>query len=226
MRDLNAFLRVSDKWDREYCTALSSAIIQRKGLKHGSRLINKYLSRERRLDFNLVNPHSRRIMRRELLIAASALERRLYRPGTVVMLASFVDRDWACCDRSITFDLHAAKQKVRNALAGMNYIAVFEPAVGRGIRSFNILDQGAGSCETAHTMDQPHRVLNRVRARRRSDRFERSRQFFASTRGHRHHSSEISRRWASVSPTMYRSVVCSDRCPASSCTSRSDPPAR
>ena len=129
MRDLNAFLRVSDKWDREYYTALSSAIIQRKGLKHGSRLINKYLSRERRLDFNLVNPHSRKIMRRELLIAASALERRLYRPGTVVMLASFVDRAWACCDRSITFDLHAAKQKVRNALAGMNYIAVFEPAV-------------------------------------------------------------------------------------------------
>jgi hypothetical protein len=36
---------------------------------------------------------------------------------------------------------------------------------------------------------------------------------------------ETSLRWASVSPSMYRCVVSIDRWPASSCTSRNEPPA-
>src|SRR6202022_4978642 len=36
---------------------------------------------------------------------------------------------------------------------------------------------------------------------------------------------ETSLRWASVSPSMYRCVVWIDRWPASSCTSRNEPPA-
>jgi hypothetical protein len=43
------------------------------------------------------------------------------------MWASIADRDWACCDRHIDFDYKAAKQKIRNAFTGMNFIGVIEP---------------------------------------------------------------------------------------------------
>src|SRR6266403_1989926 len=46
--------------------------------------------------------------------------------------------------------------------------------------------------------------------------------------GLRHHGHQIrdtSLRWASLSPSMYRWVVWIDRWPASSCTSRNEPPA-
>ncbi len=44
------------------------------------------------------------------------------------MLASITDFNWACCDRNIKFDIRRAKQKIRNAFTGMNFIGVIEPA--------------------------------------------------------------------------------------------------
>jgi hypothetical protein len=97
-----------------------------------ARMICKYLSKESCGDFNLVNPYSRKIMRQELLTEAADLEDSLFEVGTVVMFATFADRKWACCDRAINFDIDAAKQKIRNAMTGMNYLGVFEAALYPG----------------------------------------------------------------------------------------------
>jgi hypothetical protein len=63
------------------------------------------------------------------LLAASEWEDELYQSGRVVMMATFVDQSWAFPDHEIRFDFEAAKQKVRNAFARMDYIGAFEPAV-------------------------------------------------------------------------------------------------
>jgi len=43
-------------------------------------------------------------------------------------LVTFTDENWACPDTAIEFDLNRAKQKVRNALKGLSYVAAFEAA--------------------------------------------------------------------------------------------------
>ena len=44
-------------------------------------------------------------------------------------MATFVDQDWAFPDHKIKFDFKAAKQKIRNAFEGFDFIGAFEPAV-------------------------------------------------------------------------------------------------
>src|SRR6185369_9113326 len=73
------------------------------------------------------NTYSRQILREELVRQAIDAGQNLFRPGIAVMLASIADFDWACCDRNIQFDICQAKQKIRNAFTGMNFIGVFEP---------------------------------------------------------------------------------------------------
>jgi hypothetical protein len=46
----------------------------------------------------------------------------------VCALVTFTDENWACPDTKIEFDLNRAKQKVRNALSGLSFIAAFEAA--------------------------------------------------------------------------------------------------
>jgi hypothetical protein len=43
-------------------------------------------------------------------------------------LVTFTDETWACPDTAIEFDLERAKQKVRNALNGLSFVAAFEAA--------------------------------------------------------------------------------------------------
>jgi hypothetical protein len=62
-------------------------------------------------------------------MAASKLEGELYQPGRVVMMATFVDKKWAFPHHEIGFDFKVAKQKVRNAFEGFDFIGAFEPAV-------------------------------------------------------------------------------------------------
>jgi len=132
MADITKLLRGADLWDSKYLTAIKAAIAKHQDPATAAQTIRKYLSKESRGDFNLVNPYSRKIMRRELLIAAADLEDALFEVGTVVMLATFADRQWACRDRAIAFDIHAAKQKIRTAMTGMNYLGVFEAALYPG----------------------------------------------------------------------------------------------
>ena len=46
----------------------------------------------------------------------------------VCAFVTFTDKSWACPDTHIEFDLKRAKQKVRNALSGLSFIATFEAA--------------------------------------------------------------------------------------------------
>jgi hypothetical protein len=129
MQNMNQFLRFSDKMDAEYIAALQAAIYHFEGQEIGAKTISKYLSQDRLANFNLVNPYSRKVFREHLLMEVADLEGLQFAAGGAIMLATFADRTWACCDRACNFDFAKAKQKIRNALSGMDYIAVIEAAV-------------------------------------------------------------------------------------------------
>jgi len=124
--DLDIFLKPSNKWDREYLKAVSNAIRMYQP-EEADKIIQQYLSEESQGELNLTNTYARRIFRGALLTAARSVETNLFRKGTIVMWASIVTRDWACCDRAIDFDYDLAKRKIRNAFAGKNFIGVIEP---------------------------------------------------------------------------------------------------
>jgi hypothetical protein len=129
MVNLKAFVRFSNKKDCEYLAALRSAIYAFEGSEKGRQTVQKYLGRGLRGEFNLVNPWARKTFRECVLAEIADLEDpKIFTEGTV-MLATFAHRGWVCCDRAYEFDFVKAKQKVRNAFEGMDYIAVFEPAV-------------------------------------------------------------------------------------------------
>ena len=130
MEQLTQLLKIAEKWDRKYLSAAMEAITALSPTEEiAERRIEKYLSEDRLEEFNLANPYSRALFRRHLLLAASELEDELYKPGCVVMMATFVDQDWAFPDHKIKFDFKAAKQKIRNAFEGFDFIGAFEPAV-------------------------------------------------------------------------------------------------
>jgi hypothetical protein len=130
MEQLEQFLKPAEKWDRKYLRAATEAIAALSPSEEiAERRIGKYLSEDRTEEFNLANPHSRALFRRHLLWAASEWEDEPYKPGRVVMMATFVDKKWAFPDHKIKFDFKAAKQKVRNAFEGFDFIGAFEPAV-------------------------------------------------------------------------------------------------
>ena len=130
MEELTQFLKAAEKWDRKYLSAAKEAITALSPTEEiAEHRIKKCLSKDRLEEFNLANPHSRALFRLHLLMAASELEGELYKPGRVVMMATFVDQDWAFPDRKIKFDFKAAKQKIRNAFEGFDFIGAFEPAV-------------------------------------------------------------------------------------------------
>jgi hypothetical protein len=130
MEELTQFLKTAEKWDRKYLSAAEEAITALSPTEEiAERRIRKYLSEERLEEFNLANSYSRALFRRHLLLAATVLEDELYKPGRVVMMATFVDQDWAFSDHEIGFDFKVAKQKVRNGFEGFDFIGAFEPAV-------------------------------------------------------------------------------------------------
>jgi hypothetical protein len=130
MEQLTQFLKSAEKWDRKYLKVAKEAITALSPNEEiAERRIRKYLSKDRRDEFNLANSHSRALFRRHLLLVASELEDELYQSDRVVMMATFVDQSWAFPDRKIGFDFKAAKQKVRNAFEGFDFIGAFEPAV-------------------------------------------------------------------------------------------------
>jgi hypothetical protein len=149
MEQLTQFLKSAEKWDRKYLSAAKEAITALSPTEEiAERRIGKYLSEDRRGEFNLANSYSRALFRRHLLVAASELEDELYKPGRVVMMATFVDQDWAFPDHEIGFDFRAAKQKVRNAFEGFDFIGAFEPAVYPGEELTT--ESGTGSLVSFH----------------------------------------------------------------------------
>jgi hypothetical protein len=129
MQNMNQFLRSSNKKDEEYIAALEAAIYHFEGEEIGAKTISRYLSQDKLAEFNLVNPYARKVFRKHLLLEVVDVEGVQFAAGGAIMLATFADRAWACCDRVCNFDFAKAKQKIRNALSGMDYIAVIEAAV-------------------------------------------------------------------------------------------------
>jgi len=129
MQNMNQFLRFADRKDAEYLTELEAAIYQFQGQEIGAKTISRYLSQEKLAEFNLVNPYGRRVFREYLLMEVADVEGGQFPTGGAIMLATFADHAWACCDRALNFDFDKAKQKIRNALSGMDYIAAIEAGV-------------------------------------------------------------------------------------------------
>ena len=124
-------LRFSDRKDAEYLAELGAAIYQFQGQEIGAKTISRYLSQEKLAEFNLVNPYARKVFREHLLMEVADVEGGQFPTGGAIMLATFADYAWACCDRALNFDFDRAKQKIRNALSGMDYIAAIEGACTR-----------------------------------------------------------------------------------------------
>jgi hypothetical protein len=109
MEQLNQFMKTAEKWDRKYFSAAKEAITALSPTEEiAERRITKYLSEDRLEKLNLANSFSRALFRRHLLLAASEWEDELYKPGRVVMMATFVDQGWAFPDHEIGFDFKAA----------------------------------------------------------------------------------------------------------------------
>jgi hypothetical protein len=130
MEHLSQFLKSAEKWDRKYLSAATEAIMALSPTDEiAEHRIKLYLSADRLEQLNLANSYSRALFRVHLLMAASELEGELYQSGRIVMMATFVDQDWAFSVQKIGFDFKVAKQKVRNAFEGFDFIGAFEPAV-------------------------------------------------------------------------------------------------
>jgi hypothetical protein len=129
MKKLETLLRFSDRKDAEYLTELRAAIYRFEGQEIGAKTISRYLSQEKLAEFNLVNPYARKDFREYLLTEVEDVEGWQSPAGGAIMLATFADHAWACCDRALNFDFDKAKQKIRNALSGMDYIAAIEAGV-------------------------------------------------------------------------------------------------
>jgi len=123
--ELDDFLYTAEKWDAKYRKVVISALREYQPERAGA-IIQRYLSRERQAEFNMVNTYSRAIFRRELL--PITLEANLIREGVALMLGTFTPFEWAHCDRDIQFDYADAKSTLRNAFPGMNFLGVIEPA--------------------------------------------------------------------------------------------------
>jgi hypothetical protein len=130
------------KWDDIYLKSTVHAVELYEDPYVVKQVIQQFLSGRNKGGFKLTNPWSKRIWLRELLIAFYGRDSNYrgreegrfplmagLKEGRVVCaLVTFTDEGWACPDTAIEFDLARAKQKVRNALTGLSFVAAFEAA--------------------------------------------------------------------------------------------------
>ena len=143
--DIDEFVAEANKWDDVYLHSTIHAVELYHRQSQVREIILKFLSRKNRAAFKLTNPFSKRIWLRELLSAFLSDPKRpetqhekeygrvgmmtgLKRGLVACALVTFTDENWACPDTAIEFDLNRAKQKVRNALNGLSFVAAFEAA--------------------------------------------------------------------------------------------------
>jgi hypothetical protein len=135
--DVEKFVAGAEKWDELYLKATIHAVERYNDPRDARATIQQFLSRKNRGAFKLTNPHSKQIWLRELILAYRSIrgrdERRdwvYYDPkyDITCSLVTFTHESWACPDTHIEFNLKRAKQKVRNALSGLSFVATFEAA--------------------------------------------------------------------------------------------------
>jgi hypothetical protein len=138
-------------WDDQYLGSAIHAVELYENPSKVKQVIREFLSGRNKAAFKLTNPASKRGWLRELLIefysndtwrkeCGAPDQTNPYIEGrfplmdglklgwVVCALVTFIDESWACPDTAIEFDLAQAKQKVRNALTGLSFIAAFEAA--------------------------------------------------------------------------------------------------
>jgi hypothetical protein len=128
----------AEKWDSVYLNGTTHSVELYEHPQDVEEIIQEFLSKRNRGAFKLTNPFSKQIWLRELIGAAFDCDAR--KKGLVNLgeglkngllacaLVTFTDESWACPDTHIEFDVERAKQKVRNALNGLSFIASFEAA--------------------------------------------------------------------------------------------------
>jgi hypothetical protein len=153
--DVEEIVAGTRKWDDQYLGSMIHAVELYEHPFKVKQVIQEFLSGRNKGAFKLTNPSSKRAWLRELLIALYSNDQwqkergspdprddpsNPYNEGRVPLMAglkegwvvcalvTFIDEGWACPDRAIEFDLAWAKQKVRNALTGLSFIAAFEAA--------------------------------------------------------------------------------------------------
>jgi hypothetical protein len=134
---VDELIKRAEEWDKRYLTATVHSLELYDG-DDADDLQRQFLSKRSKGAFKLTNPYAKRLWLPKLMDSFLKSRQRFYgrsweedlRSGKVVCaLVTFTHEGWACADTNIQFDLGAAKKKVRNALAGLDYIANFEPAV-------------------------------------------------------------------------------------------------
>jgi hypothetical protein len=153
--DIDEIVAGTRKWDDLYLGSTIHAVELYEDRRKVKQVIQEFLSGRNKRAFKLTNPSSKRIWLRELLIALYSNDQwqkergapspqddpsNPYNEGRLSLMAglkegrvvcalvTFIDESWACPDTAIEFDLARAKQKVRNALTGLSFIATFEAA--------------------------------------------------------------------------------------------------
>jgi hypothetical protein len=140
--DVDEIVAGARKWDDLYLQSTVHAVELYEDPYEVKQVIQQFLSGRNKGGFKLTNPWSKRIWLRELLIAFYGRDSNYrgreegrfplmagLKEGRVVCaLVTFTDEGWACPDTAIEFDLARAKQKVRNALTGLSFVAAFEAA--------------------------------------------------------------------------------------------------
>jgi hypothetical protein len=133
--DLIALIAKAEEYDNHYLGVITHSVELYSD--RSDEIIEEFLSRKNRGAFHLTNPHSKRIWLAEVL--NEFLSEHRQRVGSkwreaeheqvAFAFVTLIHRDWICSENNIKFDLVKAKQKVRNALAGTNYIANFDVAL-------------------------------------------------------------------------------------------------
>lgn len=124
------------KYDERYLEAAIHAVELYDDQDQARQRINDFLSRKSQWDFKATNPYSKHIWFHGLidsylnsnLTDMRPVDKRDGVPKFKCGLITFTHSDWVCTDVDFQFDLEKAKQKVRNALTGMTFIANFEAA--------------------------------------------------------------------------------------------------
>ena len=136
--DADEIVAAAEKWDSMYLKGTTHSVELYEHAQDVQEIVQEFLSRKNRGAFKLTNPFSKQIWLRELI--GVIFDRDVRKTGLVSLgeglkngllacaLVTFTDESWACPDTNIEFDVERAKQKVRNALNGLSFIASFEAA--------------------------------------------------------------------------------------------------
>jgi len=133
--DLTCLIKKAEEYDDHYLEVMTHSVELYSD--RSDEIIEEFLSKKNRAAFHLTNPHSKRIWLVELLNEFLADHRQ--RAGSkwreaecddvAFALVTLTHKGWVCSEKNIQFDLVRAKQKVRNALAGTNFIGNFDVAL-------------------------------------------------------------------------------------------------